>query len=740
MMSLLWLWACAPSDPKPEGGDTGSPPADEEPVTFVVGPEGGSASVTDAGGSTLELEFPEGALTADTTFVLGAVDPGSDLARFALSPAGVVLWAPATATLRGDAGIDADSAFSWVDGDLRTLVPSAVAGTLEGELSVLGGYGDELYLRSTPGGSTILAVAAIDCEAEAAALSADLANASPAGTPEEMAAHWSRHRAIKERCEAAQVAAVSSAACSAYGAAEVAAAAVAINDYPTYQTIVGRLLKARGDVQIAGEDTCDVSGYPALLDAKFEQFLTFVGIEFERLRQANDLDSQIAMFRKLAKYSAVCRVTALSDEVCGRLDEGLLPDVLDLMRLTAWNDCRADDDPTLLAYMHGGSLATPREPEDAPADQVGGTGDFYSFADFTYADLALDVAHCASQIEVDVFDDATTLPIELEDQGVSLGVGAAPGAQVVTSPVVVPADGALEIGGSVHALICADGSVSSDALVARVNGVEVARSPQDGLHFSLTDDTWDLVVADLLTTAGLPGSTTAFSLEIWREGEGCGRTPADLLLYTLQVQVGSQLATATLLYRGNDTFPSTYGNRVYVVTPVWVDCEAEEREVNVDEVVLVEDRSFPTSLSVGPVLVDAVVDASSAALRVTGAIAGPVSDKCDNGAVETYYGSLSMAAAGVMLTPSAPVTVTIGGDPVAFDGGGGLWAYVYPDEATFRASGSPVSTYNGPLSEVTPQSVTPPQVLVVAAYLNLFGPVTLEDHEVLRLGIAAAAR
>lgn len=741
MTLVLWigLTACHPSTTESGGLDSDTSPSASEPVTFVVGAAGGSASVSDANGATLELSFPEGALEVDTTFVLEAADPGPDLARFTLSPAGVALWAPATATLRGAAGLDAESAFSWVDGDLRTLVPSEGTDELRGSLSVLGGYGQDVTLSSIPTRLSTLAAASIDCAAEADALTAALADGSPAGTPEEMAERWSRHAAIKLRCEVERNAAVAEAACSAYRAAEVGAEAVAVNDFATYQTIVGRLLEARGNVQIAGEETCDTSGYAELLDDKFTQFLTFVGLEFERARQAEDLDASIELFRELAEYGAVCRASAISDNVCGRFTSELFPAVLDILRESAWADCRADDSPWQLAYLHGGTLSPSRQLEEPTPDQVGGTGDFYTFADFTYEDLALDVAHCAAQVEVKVFDDAETVPVELEGQGAALGAGATPGSQVVAATVVAPEDGALELAGSVHALVCADGSISADALVARVNGVEVARSPLDGSHFGLGEAGWDLVIAEVLETAGLPASSTGFSVEIWREGAGCGRTPSNLRMYTLNVQLGAKLAEATLLARGNDFIGDIYGNHLYLSTPLWVDCDEEDSETDTSDVVMTEDLAFPADLVSGTVRLGGVEETTSASVRLDGTVAGPVSDTCTDGSVDTRNGYVTMQYLDVLLSPTAPVTVSLTGADVSRWSFGSVDVYVYPDEATFRASGTWDSRISAPLEELPTFALTPPQVLVFSGIYTEPGPVTFEATEILRLGYRATS-
>lgn len=738
-MLALALLACRPAEERPSGQDSDTSPAEVEPVAFVVGPEGGSASLTDTNGVTLDLSFPPGALEVDTSFELGAAEPGEDLARFTLSPAGVVLWAPGTATVSGVPGAGADSSFYWEDGGLRTLVPTEGTDQPRGTLTVMGGYGEELTLSSIPSRLTTLVLAEIDCEAEATALAAELDGGAPTGTPEEMAEHWGRHAALVQRCEEERVAAVAAAACSSWQAAEVGASAVAVDNFATYQTIVGRLLKARGNVQIAGEETCDTSGYSPLLDEKFRQFLTFVGLEFERARQAEDLDAPIELFRDLATYGAVCRASAISDSVCGRFTTELFPDVLDILRQSAWDDCRADDRPWQLAYLHGGTLSVERQLEEPTPDQVGGSGAFYTFARYTYADLGLDVAYCASQLDVAVFDDATTVPVELEGQGAAFGPGTGPGAQVVTATVTAPDDGALEIGGSVHGLVCADGSLSADSLVARVGGVEVARSALAGEHFALAGATWDLVIAEILATAGLPSSTTEFDLEIWREGAGCGRTPANLRMYTLHVQLGARLAEATLLYRGNDYIGDVYGNHFSVSTPLWIDCDEEEGETEWSDVVMTEDLPFPANLVSDTVQLSGVEERTAAYVLLDGTVAGSVSDTCTDGSVDTRTGSVGVQYLDVLVTPSEPVTVSLTGADAARWAYGAVEVHLYADEATFRASGPWDARHAGTFAELPELALVPPQVLVFTGIFTEQGPQTYRDEEILRIGYRAAA-
>ena len=111
-----------------------------DPVTVVIGPDGGAISAEDGDGQRLKLAVPPGAFEVDTTITLTPSVPVDDeIARFLLEPAGLLPLLAVQATFTAAEPLDDLSRFAWLDDDSDTLVDGTVRGSqLESALSQLG--------------------------------------------------------------------------------------------------------------------------------------------------------------------------------------------------------------------------------------------------------------------------------------------------------------------------------------------------------------------------------------------------------------------------------------------------------------------------------------------------------------------------------------------------------------------------------------------------------------------------
>lgn len=349
------------------------------------------------------------------------------------------------------------------------------------------------------------------------------------GDASEVSARWSELRAAAEVCADAQAETLRQAACDGYEAAALTARTVAVDDLPTFQRLIGKLLAARGGGELTGA-SCGVTDYVDLLESRFAQFLEFV--EADLARPDDTVDEGIAQLRRLLRYDAACQAQGLSDLVCDRFAEQLYPDVLDRMRAAAYADCRREGSPRTLGELLAGAIAPSRV--IVPPPPPGGAGSaLFGYARYTDVDLESDASWCASAVDVRVFETATDVPAELPERARRLTGGEAPGSHVTEVTVAVPPSGSLTLSGEVHAPVCADGSVPASELVVRLNGREVHRAPRSGSGFTLDSRPADLVVADLLAAAGLAGPP--FDLDLRREGETCEGWSSPSSLATVHV-------------------------------------------------------------------------------------------------------------------------------------------------------------------------------------------------------------
>lgn len=521
-----------------------APEGQPQPVQAVITPAGGGLEVRDAQGGALRLQLPAGAVRQDTPFTLTPL-PAQDgaLTAFRVEPAGLLLLERARLSYAPAGSLPARAHFFWKNAAGRNAVPTVrQGGGLEADVGVLG-YPQPARLRGLAAAEApenTLEVAVLDCQGEVAGLEARLAQALAHDDLGQAQALFDELQAVVLACQQLEVARLKQKACDAYAAAELRAQAVAADSFAAFDQLAVPLIAGLAYTQLTGAE-CDTGAFSAVLDAKFGQFLDFVEAEVAKPSFDAVFEAIVDRFRDLVDYHAHCQLMGLSEAVCDRFAQHLYPEVLERLREAAYRECRAEGNLLTLSQMHAQVLPRPvvgNRPR--PRLRALRGGPYLDFARYTYADLEADLAHCRSELGVRVFDDAATVPVELASQQRALQGGALPGGHATAASVRVPKDGSLTLGGAVKALLCPDGSFSDDALVFRVGGAAVAQRARNGGGFTLETSPADLVLEQVLATAGLPPDTAGFTLEVFREGSACGgEFSSPFKLYEVSVEVVS---------------------------------------------------------------------------------------------------------------------------------------------------------------------------------------------------------
>ncbi len=126
LLTMVWAGACSDSAGPDGPGVPGSPGT---PGTAVVGAAGGEVTAALAGGGTLVLSIPAGALSDSVAITISPVEPvAGEYAAFTFSPAGLEFFGPVTfsATLGSDVTIDGRATLTFDLGPVAVPSPSLV--------------------------------------------------------------------------------------------------------------------------------------------------------------------------------------------------------------------------------------------------------------------------------------------------------------------------------------------------------------------------------------------------------------------------------------------------------------------------------------------------------------------------------------------------------------------------------------------------------------------------------------
>lgn len=571
------------------GGCGGGSSGGDEPIASVTAEVGASGGAVALQG--LALTVAPNAVTGPVTVGVVALTAGTgEIARFQLSPAGRALGV-ASELRFSRAGLPAKTSFFWdVGGELR-LVPSTLVGdVLTAQVSSLGlsasggvvsalastpaGRLKALFaktLADAPGDGGTVVVKPLDCAADIATMAARLKVVASGRDQELTIRFYDELVAVKQLCLEAEVQALKESSCDALGTALFKAETVLADSFLTFQELTLPLFAAEAFVQETGA-TCpsaDSARVGPLIADKFDQFLRV--LQSQQLRGGFAEEATARDLQTLLSFKASCDLLGL-DAVCDRLDNEIIPNLFDGMRRGAFDECRSSGSPLVVSQLH--FLGT----------MVTDTDRFLGVGRFGLGDVEADLMYCTNPtLDLRVFADATGVPDELKDRATTLSplVGLGNYARVKT--IELPRDGSLTVAGDVAALRCADGSVSTADLVARIGTREVARRSVSGNFYTLSTAPLDLVVSRMLASAGLDVDTTkSFTVSINREGGQClgvlgptlnedrtmfeipvnlppepvvpGLFRGPVLLQVTDVQAGFQRQTETLSYRTDVNF------------------------------------------------------------------------------------------------------------------------------------------------------------------------------------------
>ena len=569
-LAALVLSACGDG-----GGDSTSPPVAPAPVSNepvdvktvqqTISPTAGGTLASDG----LSLAFPAQALgRAGQTVALVTQTPASGaIASFRLAPAGARLQQPATISYTAT-GLPADARFFWnIDGEL-SLLPGTVSGdTLTTTITSLGylpgGARQALHAPAArqqrlsaadrkhpladpaPGGN--LQIQILNCEAHASAVLGKLRATTLETTLDRALALHDELLALRNGCSQLQIQAIQQRACDKLSVATSNASVIAADSFSTFQDLAVSLFAATSMAQAAGA-TC-ASGEQdtaPLIESKFDQFLTFVEARMARSGFADEATQRD--LRVLFSLDAQCQILGMTT-ACQRFATVLYPRLLDIMRKSAFDSCLISGAQPLTQLQEmGAPFSTRKDP-------------FYGYAGYSMADLEQDAVYCTNpQLNMSVFENATTLPEEITSSAATLRALGTQGSYITQGSITVPAGGSLNMTGQIRALRCADGTQSNDELVFRLNGRELVRHARQGEGYTITNQALDFVPPRDLARLGLAADLGAATLTLEREGAGC--TEADpitfsspLTLFTIIVTLG---ARSDQVFRGTVSLSGTW--------------------------------------------------------------------------------------------------------------------------------------------------------------------------------------
>lgn len=560
------------------GGGSSDPASEAVPsVSADIGASGGTLDL-----QSLGLTLPPGAVSAAVNLSMSSLDAGTgEFARFRLSPAGLALEAPAELRFTRS-GMPATTRFFWdVNGELR-LIPSSLSGdVLTAQIDSLGlsAAGGVLRAQSAALPARLQAQAAdaaveggtvvvkpMDCATQIPQMAARLQIVAAGRDQELTIRFYDELVAARQICLEAEVQALKDRSCDALETAQFRAQTLLADSFTTFQELTLPLLAAEAFVQETGADcaTADSTQVGPLIAGKFDQVLQV--LQSQQLRGGFAEAATARDLQVLLSYKGSCDQLDLGT-ICDRLNDEIIPNLFDGMRVGAFNECRSSGSALVLSQLH--FLGT----------SVTDTRQFLGFGRFGPADIEADMTYCTDpSLNLRVFSDAAGIPTELTDRAATLRPLVGLGNYPRSTTVEVPRDGSLTVSGEVAALRCADGSASTADLVARIGNREVARRRVGGNGYPLTTAPLDLVVSQLLAAAALdPVATNAFTVLINREGGQCpgalgptlngartlfeirvnlppetvapGLFRGPVMLQVTEVQAGFQRQTETLSYR-----------------------------------------------------------------------------------------------------------------------------------------------------------------------------------------------
>ena len=520
--------ACTQTPPPPA-----PQPAQPVPGAATITPAGGKIEARASSGATLRLEFPPGAVAADTTVSLEPIAASDGaLEAFRVKPAGVRLRKPLQLRLTR-AGLPDRASFYWRDGARQLPLPSsATAGTLGATTAFLGAAADSAStlgkvrpLETRPEGAE-LSVRVLDCEFEAFQITQQFGNAARLERFDEAIQLGDRLEAVRAQCTSLIIAQFKQRACADLERATLGTQVTAADSFETFRSLSIALLAARSFVQLTGAE-CGPNNDVALLVQKFDQFTAFLESQLQTLERAS-FNAIITKLTEVFGFAAQCELLGL-DSVCEAFKTRLYPLVLTKLRLASYNACRGATGPFAVARILTLFALEPSIKEVAP---------------FTTAALEADLMQCSSanNVEVIAFDDVPS-----DTARAAFASSATATGEPSTVGIELRRNGSLSITGRTAGQTCTRldafdepfGFVSNANLVMRINGREIARRSVGNDGFYKLTPALEIKPARDLPLAGLDPNVAGFTVELLRVGGGCPEQSDAALVYVINVKLSA---------------------------------------------------------------------------------------------------------------------------------------------------------------------------------------------------------
>ncbi len=542
--TLFLVASCAdPDDPT-----TPAPPDPAATTVLDLDASGGSYLVSAPDGAELLIDIPAGAVTDPVTVALTPVTPlGDGLARFRFEPSGVALLAPATITVRPPEGIDIPAnAVFFLAFDERVSLLAHRRRRERGTATA----------TSRPSAPPIPADKSFDgagwlqLDYQLCLLDLQFAvekfvqvkndNWFPAPTRECI----DTIEALKEECQNEQHDAlrqqITQEACQENADARLLAYNQPLDlAFDTMRDLIRKLLSTQALVAMVGaESEC---AEPQGNDEAIGHLLgNHIQEMIDQIDEGGFLEDTTwpAAWNRLNKMQTLWVESALLDqaEAEDRLRDEVLPGMLEQLRRVAYQECRENHDPYLLAdILSGGHL------ENHPFN---GQQHVPLVAHFEDDDIITDMHLALTDLTIAAWDG--DLPAEpIAGQSRRFGGGEEPG-QAVTSAaaIAVPGNGSLVFGGDVWAFLCHSDSDGGSAawddnyLLVSVNG-HILEDRDHGGNGRFFDQEKRYQMADILQAADLEAHLPhQLEITVDRTDVACdGHGPEERRLLQLTVNV-----------------------------------------------------------------------------------------------------------------------------------------------------------------------------------------------------------
>lgn len=545
------------------GGPTDTGETGAKPVTKTIEPLGGSIAATTAGGVTVTLTFPPGAVLSPFAVTLRPVPPTGDaFFGMLLEPAGTVFFTRVRVTVTVPDGVDfTDQQLFLGDPADPMLIPTdADAGerTLTAPIRSFGIPGDETHVPASP--AALAATPPNNLGGMQQRCQQILAQAQASfdrflnQKDYEGAINSAQESAAllqKAACFAESQQWIDNArgvACDGLQAAIDSANAESVNDYSDFDRHVAPIIYWVTVVQQLGA-TCPAEDvYVTAIEAEIDDFIQWYTAKLSALN-APDLKTFSNLKQGLLRVDNLM-VQAMSmglDEAAGKIESRAFHPTLDQMRETAYalghNDTWHYALTKLVTWgFYAGrdiiGVADPRRCDTdytppkcypTPPAQFG----YLVGGSFDNDDIYDDIQFCATNIEFTTLVASDT--IYTSD---SAGGDGAPGQKTDELLIDCPTRGTIEIGGTIGAFTCfTTDEDADDELVVKLAGTDVLtlRRPVGGDEY-LQGTPAEIDIIQAAQDAGItPSQGTTHDLEIVRHRPNCSDElwgPTDFTLLT----------------------------------------------------------------------------------------------------------------------------------------------------------------------------------------------------------------